>query len=771
MYPHLSIAMEQAQKRLKQRQQQTNIRRRRRHHTTQIEICSATTDDAAMINCDEQDQTELSNLKETIDQPITDPYEILDFDTDFDVGTFIENMSDAEPEVNIDCEFSTDDQYEPLTLEDLFPPNNNENNNFLHPYTNIKTNDFCRQLAKVFRDANISNVHCIRILKLISSILPQPHQSPTTLKALYSSMNVEQLFNKRSVCTECSTNLSNNDRSCNNCKSINKKSIASIYDVNQMVVFARTLDRLSVDIENSRRDIIDNNLSGGSNKNNDTMFNQVYKELKDNYGLSSFVSLLLHLDGISLCIPTRSGINYKILIYGITGDCPAIKLAIKHVNHQGYWCCWFCYIHGVHIHHKRQYYFKKELALRSAAEYALYSHEAEETKTNIYGHLGVSPLSVIIDVPLPRCLVIDYMHVSLLRHTRTVIQYIYGNFLKPKQREELDELFRNQPFPHFFNRKMRPVKEFSYCKATELRNMLLYGLLPLIRLFLPIECAAHLALYVTAMRLFHGPRTIGNDTETVANELMTMYYKHHTLFYENIQNFVLHLHSHFMDQYRLHGSLSNLGTFGQESLIGHFANNRNGTRNLGQLIINNYNVDFTIVNQLHHHLSDVPVKSNGLFDSHDALINNFLLKTHNDLCFCDNANQCIRIYRRHRIDAMIYHSLIYHRRGSSKSYFVQYSKDNDKNLFGEIELFFTCNNKNYALIHNHSSKHLFTDYFLSSKYHSILLKALNMYFYVLNLTSTCRDVITVDNISNMCIVFTFCDSLVVTPLSCSYEHD
>ncbi|CAF2091361.1 unnamed protein product, partial [Rotaria magnacalcarata] len=367
-----------------------------------------------------------------------------------------------------------------------------------------------------------------------------------------------------------------------------------------------------------------------------------------------------------LGIPTRSGINYKILIYGITGDCPAIKLAIKHVNHQGYWCCWFCYIRGVHIHHKRQYYFKKELALRSTAEYALYSHGAEETKTNIYGHLGVSPLSLIIDVPLPRCLVIDYMHVSLLRHTRTVIQYIYGNFLKPKQREELDELFRNQPFPHFFNRKMRPVKEFSYCKATELRNMLLHGLLPLIRLFLPIECAAHLALYVTAMRLFHGPRTIGNDTETVANELMAMYYKHHTLFYENIQNFVLHLHSHFMDQYRLHGSLSNLGTFGQESLIGHFANNRNGTRNLGQLIINNYNVDFTIVNQLHHHLSDVPVKSNGLFDSHDALINNFLLKTHNDLCFCDNANQCIRIYRRYRIDAMIYHSLIYHRRGSSK---------------------------------------------------------------------------------------------------------
>lgn len=120
---------------------------------------------------------------------------------------------------------------------------------------------------------------------------------------------------------------------------------------------------------------------------------------------------------------------------------------------------------------------------------------------------------------------------------------------------------------------------------------------------------------------------------------------------------------------------------------------------------------------------------------------------------------------------MVYHSLSYQRRGSSMSYFVQYSKDDEKDLFGIIELFFTCNNKNYALIHNHSLKNLFTDYFLSSKYHSILLKALNMYFYVLNRTSTFSDIVIVDNISNMCIVFTFDDSLVVTPLSSSYEHD
>lgn len=156
--------------------------------------------------------------------------------------------------------------------------------------------------------------------------------------------------------------------------------------------------------------------------------------------------------------------NYKILIYGLTGDCPAIKLATKHVNHQGYWCCWLCYQKGVHIGNKRQYYFDKEVILRSAAEYEHYSKEAQRTNQNIYGHLGFSPLACIFDIPLPHCIIIDYMHVSLLRHTRTVIQYLYQKYLKPKERDELDELLLRQPFPHSFNRKMRPIKEFSFCK-------------------------------------------------------------------------------------------------------------------------------------------------------------------------------------------------------------------------------------------------------------------------------------------------------------------
>ncbi|CAF4114537.1 unnamed protein product [Rotaria sp. Silwood2] len=460
MYQHLRIALEHAQERLQYRQEQSNIRRRRRKT---IEICSTTVAQDSVTTYDNPKEKGSNDHLEMIQQLSTDPEETSDIDADFDLISLEEDTIELPSGLNSYCEVPFDDQDEPLVLDDLFPPNNNQNSSYLHSHTTIKTHDFCGQLIEIFRDANISNIHCSRFLRVINGVLPQPHNSPTTLKALYNSMQG---------------------------------------------------------------------------------------------------------------VPTRSGVNYKLVVYGLTGDCPAIKLATKHVNHQGYWCCWFCYIQGIHIDNKRQYYFQNELVLRSTTEYAHYSEKAERTNKNIFGHLGVSPLATVFNIPLPRCLIIDYMHVSLLRHTRTVIQYLYQKYLKPKQRNELDELFRHQPFPHFCNRKMRPVKEFS---ATELRNMLLYGLLPLIRSFLPVDLAAHLSLYVTAMRLLHGPRKLGDDTEIVANELMNAYYKDHQLFYTNIQHFVLHLHCHLADQYYLHGSLSNLGVFGQESLLGHFAKSRHGT--------------------------------------------------------------------------------------------------------------------------------------------------------------------------------------------------
>jgi hypothetical protein len=88
---------------------------------------------------------------------------------------------------------------------------------------------------------------------------------------------------------------------CNKCSSLNDKSIATIFDINQPLVFTQMIDRLLTDIEDTRKQIILNNLSPDNNSNNDIIFNEVYKELQNKCSSTPFISLLLHLDGISLC--------------------------------------------------------------------------------------------------------------------------------------------------------------------------------------------------------------------------------------------------------------------------------------------------------------------------------------------------------------------------------------------------------------------------------------------------------------------------------------
>ncbi|CAF3891912.1 unnamed protein product [Rotaria sp. Silwood1] len=61
----------------------------------------------------------------------------------------------------------------------------------------------------------------------------------------------------------------------------------------------------------------------------------------------------------------------------------------------------------------------------------------------------------------------------------------------------------------------------------------------------------------------------GDKTQAIADKLFEQYYKHHRIFYSNIQNYVLHLHRHFGTQYRNYGSLANIGCFHQEDQIGH----------------------------------------------------------------------------------------------------------------------------------------------------------------------------------------------------------
>jgi hypothetical protein len=132
------------------------------------------------------------------------------------------------------------------------------------------------------------------------------------------------------------------------------------------------------------------------------------------------------------------------------GDCPAMKLICNFKGHGGYFCCYFCFIKGQHINGKRQYQYET-LNLRSATDYARLSNEAERTKTDQYGHFGISVLERILDVDLPQCIVIDYLHVTLLGHAKAIILSIYQQ-LKPFQRRQFDLQVKTQKFPRMYLR-------------------------------------------------------------------------------------------------------------------------------------------------------------------------------------------------------------------------------------------------------------------------------------------------------------------------------
>ena len=209
---------------------------------------------------------------------------------------------------------------------------------------------------------------------------------------------------------------------------------------------------------------------------------------------------------------------------------------------------------------------------------------------NVMGHMGTSVLEHVVDISLLDCVLIDYIHVSLLRHFRDIVRTI-SRSLSPETRKNVDKLLRAQRFPHFFNRKMRGIEDFSHIKAVELKNLLLYGFIPHFLPHLSIDQLCFLALFIIGIRLLHVDQSLTPSTSITADNLLSTYYRNHHLFFRDHANFVLHLHQHYARLYDQHGPLSSINTFAQEDFMGYVSSNRNGTKYFGNLMAHYYNID------------------------------------------------------------------------------------------------------------------------------------------------------------------------------------
>ena len=319
---------------------------------------------------------------------------------------------------------------------------------------------------------------------------------------------------------------------------------------------------------------------------------------------------------------------------------------------------------------------------------------------NIDGHLGTSILAEILDVPLPNAIMIDYLHVTLLRHAKTIIQDLYSR-LKPAQREQIDIRLKRQRFPHFFNRRMRPLKDLSFVKTTEIRNILFYALVPLLLEYFPVDLIAHLSLYVAGIRLLHNEPVLGEQTERIAGLLLDRYYADHEAFYTGLQNLVLHLHHHFKQHYINFGALSYTSTFAQEDLIkcelfhppfeiilnpfailSDVSSNKHGTRHFGDLISFYYCLDFALHSDNQVNILDG--NRDGPFDLHERYESSndvFLMRQHGSLCGCLSS----------LLNSFVSISLSSVSSSADvRFFFIQYQDARSTQHFGEISYFFLC---------------------------------------------------------------------------------
>ncbi len=114
---------------------------------------------------------------------------------------------------------------------------------------------------------------------------------------LYSHLffSVQQLFVKREVCATCYRDIDGHNNGM--CISQQRTKNANIFDINVKVVFSSLLSCLWPLIIEYKKQIE----SISFNHLNDIPFNVLYRKMVKNIRNEQFISLMLHVDGISIC--------------------------------------------------------------------------------------------------------------------------------------------------------------------------------------------------------------------------------------------------------------------------------------------------------------------------------------------------------------------------------------------------------------------------------------------------------------------------------------
>lgn len=156
------------------------------------------------------------------------------------------------------------------------------------------------KFLQLTRQSQISKRNADSLLSFIKRLLPVPNTAPSTLNDLLANLDVVNYFEKSTVCIICQNFLAKSQLVCNTCPGVEIQHVAHIFDTNLSSLLKTIVERLIDKIEDYKKII-----ATGESVHYDIPFGKQYQQLLFKSRGQNIISLIIHIDGISLVKSTK----------------------------------------------------------------------------------------------------------------------------------------------------------------------------------------------------------------------------------------------------------------------------------------------------------------------------------------------------------------------------------------------------------------------------------------------------------------------------------
>ncbi|CAF1206432.1 unnamed protein product [Rotaria sordida] len=264
---------------------------------------------------------------------------------------------------------------------------------------------------------------------------------------------------------------------------------------------------------------------------------------------------LLAATGINVYINNKI-IHFMIHVQLFTGDFPARAKCNQLVSHNGFYACSRCLFDGLrcskpcgkHTLYKWTDFIQRPQKQRTQQHINTCAQQISAVNTNVFGVIGISPLSSVLSIPDQSTYLLSEWH-DVLKQNPTALNFI---------NKCLDDI----KYPHTFNRRPLDFSNYTKWKASELRTFMIYIALPVLvklRLNIP-NCfpdvyLSHfilLFIYIRVLRHF-------DDRDEIKNmpKFIHIYLSHFSHLYDPCKElYSVHALVHLWQQVEQHGGLA-----------------------------------------------------------------------------------------------------------------------------------------------------------------------------------------------------------------------